>query len=81
MWLGADELQALINEAQTLQQRVAFLLAGRCGLRRSELIQVRSADFVSRPTGHTCAYRWTTTREPPVLDELKNIVDTLTFSG
>ena len=84
VWLGADELQAFINEAQSPQQRVAFLLAGRCGLRRSELVQVRPADFVSGPTGHHVRVwedysKGEKYREPPVPDELKNIVDTLAF--
>ena len=81
MWLGAGELQTLIDEAQTPQQRIAFLLAGRCGLRHSELVQVRPVDFISGPTGHYVRvwedYRkGEKYRKPPVSDELKNIVDT-----
>ena len=84
VWLGADELQALIDEAQSPQQRVAFLLAGRCGLRRSELVRVRPADFVSGPTDHHVRVwedyaKGEKYREPPVPEELKTTVDTLAF--
>lgn len=84
VWLGRDELDRFIQEAQTPEQRVAFLLASRVGLRRNEISQVTSVDFVESQTG-THVRVWqdyakrNKYREPPVPNELANIVDTLSY--
>lgn len=85
VWLGEEELQSLIDEAQSPEQRVAFLLMGRVGLRRNEVVQVRPVDVVDTPTGRHVRiwedYSKTDTyREPPVPDEVGTIVDTLAFT-
>lgn len=82
VWLGESELSALIAEYQTPIQRVAFLLGGRCGLRRSEIVKVRPNDFVSTPTGPVVRIwedyaKRDKYREPPVPDDLKSIVETI----
>lgn len=83
VWLAEDELQDLIAEAQTPEHTIAFLLAGRVGLRRSEIVQVRPVDFVEGPTGqHVRIWedyaKRDKYREPPVPDELVTTVNTWT---
>lgn len=51
VWLTSDEVGDLIDEAQSAEQRIAFTLAGRAGLRRSEIVSVTRADFQHGPTG------------------------------
>lgn len=40
----------MIDEAEDNRQLIAFLLAGRCGLRRYELAQITPTDVVETPT-------------------------------
>ncbi|WP_455448596.1 tyrosine-type recombinase/integrase [Natrinema thermotolerans] len=80
VWLSEDELQAVIDEAEDNRQMIAFLLAGRCGLRRCEIVQVTPADVVETPTG-THLRVWEDVakqehyREPPVPDQLATYID------
>lgn len=46
-----DEMQMLIDEAQGKYQTIAFTLAGRAGLRRSEIVSVTRNDFTYGPKG------------------------------
>lgn len=84
VWLGREELASFVDEASSPEQRVAFLLAGRAGLRRKEITKVTPADFVTSQTG-THVRIWQDYakrehyREPPVPDEVSNIVDTLAY--
>jgi len=83
VWLGEDELQTLLDEAQDTQQTIAFLLAGRCGLRRKEVTQITPADIVDTPTG-THLRVWEDIakrehyREPPVPNKLSTYVEAFT---
>lgn len=84
VWLSQDELNNLIGEAKTPEQKVALMLGGKAGLRRSEIASVTRPDFV---TSHG-SYRvrvWNDYakrdkyREVPVGEDLWNIVDTISF--
>jgi integrase len=51
VWLSSDEIELLIDEAQSAEQRIAFTLGGRAGLRRSEIVSVTPNDFTHGPNG------------------------------
>ena len=84
VWLSDEELKQLIEQAETPHQRLAFLLAGRVGLRRSEIIEVTPQDLVSGPTGEHIRV-WESYakrdkyREPPVPKEVVTIAETLAY--
>lgn len=86
VWLAESEMQSLLDQADGPIQRVAFLLAGRVGLRRDELVQIRPKDFVDGPTG-THVRVWEDYakrdqyREPPVPDELKTTVEAVSYQA
>lgn len=84
VWLSRDELDALIEKATTPHQRLAFLLGGQVGLRRSEIIQITPGDIVEGPTGKHVRVRAEYTkgdsyREPPIPETVEAIADTLAF--
>lgn len=82
VWLEQDELDSLIAEAETPEQKVAMMLAGKCGLRRQEVADTTPADFV-KTHGHHRVRVWEGKgdkyREVPVPAELYNTVDTLAY--
>jgi len=53
VWLSEQEMQRLISnaDADNFNAEVALLLAGRCGLRRQELVDVTPADVVRTDHG------------------------------
>lgn len=51
VWLSSDEMGLLIDQAQNAEQRIAFTLAGRGGLRRDEIVSVTQSDFQHGPEG------------------------------
>lgn len=51
VWLTSDEVDLLIDEAEDATQRIAFTLAVRAGLRRSEITSVTPNDFAYGPRG------------------------------
>jgi len=64
VWLSESEIQRLIpdrvntagtevEEERLREQRAALLLAGRCGLRRQEIVDVTPEDLVTTDTGQT----------------------------
>jgi len=82
VWLSDDELKQLIEQAETPHQRLAFLLAGRVGLRRSEIIKVTPNDLVNGPTGdHIRVWesyaKQDKYREPPIPKEVDTYADAL----
>jgi len=83
VWLTVDELESLIDEAETPQQRVAIMLGGKCGLRREEIVSVTPNDFEHAPDGFVRIWedyaKRSKYREAPVPDELAHIVDTLAY--
>lgn len=78
VWLSDEEVEDLIDEAQSAEQRRAFLLGARCGLRRSEIVSVTVADFLNGPEGFVRVWedyaKRDKYREAPVPDELENVV-------
>lgn len=84
VWLSREELSQLLDVHDDPKKRVAMLLAGRCGLRRSEVVQVAPKDFVSGPTGdHVRIWedyaKREHYREPPVPDEVSTTVTTMAY--
>jgi len=52
VWLSEQEIQRIIaNAKDDPEQRAAFLLMARCGLRRREVVDVTPADLVSTDHG------------------------------
>jgi len=53
VWLSESELSLLIDNVTPnhREQEAAFLLAGRCGLRRQEIVAVTPTDIVTNDTG------------------------------
>lgn len=83
VWLSEAELQAFIEQAENPEQRLAFLLAGRSGLRRDELIQVTPEDFTHAPDGFVRVWeeyaKGGKYRETPVPDKTQTIVETYAY--
>ncbi|WP_227015617.1 hypothetical protein [Haloarcula sp. JP-L23] len=84
VWLSAEEMEQLIDEANGPQQKIPFLLAGQCGLRQSEITQVCPQDLVTGPTGkHVRIWedyaKREHYREPPVPETLFSIVETFAW--
>lgn len=81
VWLRDDELQSVFDQADGTEQEIAFLLGGRVGLRRNEIVQVRPVDLVEGPTG-THLRIWEDYakrekyREPPVPERLATTIRT-----
>ena len=53
VWLSEGELSRLLDNTAPnhREQEAAFLLAGRCGLRRQEIVDVTPTDIVTNDTG------------------------------
>jgi integrase len=86
VWLLDDELSALLDDASDTEQSIAFQLAGRVGLRRSEIVQIRPADLVDGPTGaHIRVWEDVAKRdkyrEPPAPDDLATTIQAYSDVG
>lgn len=81
VWLSVDEMERLIEQMDTPQQRVACMLAGKSGLRRDEVVSVRFKDFDHAPDGFVRIWNDVAKqdhyREAPIPDEVQYIVETL----
>lgn len=51
VWLSQDEVELLLEVADSTQQRIAFALGARCGLRSHEILQVAPNDIVETDAG------------------------------
>ncbi|MFA9415161.1 tyrosine-type recombinase/integrase [Natrinema sp. HArc-T2] len=51
VWLSQDEVTALLEAADGTQQRIAFALGARCGLRSHEVLDVAPDDIVDTDAG------------------------------
>jgi integrase len=80
VWLSQDEVEALLNAAQGTQQRIAFALGARCGLRSHEVLDVTPEDVVETDAG-TMLRVWhgkgDQYRETPVPRELATTIRTV----
>lgn len=83
VWLSNEEIAQFIDEAQNGEQRLAFLLGARSGLRRSELLQVTTNNFHNAPDGFLRIWedysKGEKYREVPVPSETENVVDMLAY--
>jgi len=82
VWLDERETQLLIGEAENTEQRVAFHLMARSGLRRNEMLQIKPRDLAETDTGHHVRVRADYTksshyREPPVSSACVNHIENL----
>lgn len=78
VWLSEQEVGLFLNEADDdPEHRAAFLLAGRCGLRRQEIVDVTPSDIVSNDTGRIVRVwegKGDKYREVPCPSELTDLV-------
>jgi len=78
VWLTAEEIDMLVEEAQDAQQRIGFTLGGKAGLRRSEIVSVNRNDFTHAPDGFVRVWgdyaKRDKYREAPIPDDLEPFV-------
>ncbi|TKX86961.1 site-specific integrase [Halorubrum sp. SS5] len=87
VWLSQsdenDEVAALINEAKSPEQEIAFRLGLQAGLRREEIASVTSNDFTHAPDGFLRVWndyaKRGKYRETPIPKELASSVRTLSY--
>lgn len=77
VWLSQDELDGLLAEPDDTLRGIGLALAGRCGLRRHEVVGVTPRDIVSGPTGTHVRVdgKGGHYREPPVPADLRTQID------
>jgi len=51
VWLSQNEVEQLLEAADNTQQRIAFALGARCGLRSHEVLDVSPEDIVDTDAG------------------------------
>lgn len=83
VWLNQDEVDLFLDEAQSAEQRRAFLLGVRAGLRREEIVSVTVADFLNGPDGFVRVWsdyaKRDKYREAPIPDALEHTVSDLQY--
>jgi len=79
VWLSSEEIDMLIDEAETANQRIAFTLGGRAGLRTSEIVSVTPNDFTHGPKGFVRVWgdyaKRNKYREAPIPDNFQAFVE------
>lgn len=78
VWLDRSEVELLINEAPDTEQKLAFLLGARSGLREKEITEVTPADVVETSAGPRVRVwhsKGDKSRETPAPPELVHRVD------
>ena len=82
VWLTEEEINRLVDVYEDPEKRVALMLAGRAGLRRSEIVSVQKKDFEMAPSGFVRVWgdyaKRDKYREAPIPDELDHVVSALT---
>lgn len=79
VWLSTDEIEQLLDAADGPNRRLAFALAGRCGLRSEEVTMVRPKDVKDSDAGPILIVRegkGDKYRETPIPAALKNTIET-----
>ena len=51
VWLSNQEVEQLISVCSDTEERLAILLGSRCGLRRSEIVDIRPRDVIDTTAG------------------------------
>lgn len=82
VWLSTNEFEKLTRRARDSRRTLAFLLGGRSGLRRSELVDLTYENFTNAEEGFVRVWdgKGAKYREPPVPDEVVYRVDALADS-
>lgn len=79
VWLTVDEIDKLAEEVVTPEQKVAVMLGGRAGLRRSEIVSVTPNDIEHGPDGFVRIWsdysKRDKYREAPIPDRLKYMIE------
>lgn len=81
VWLTESDTERLLDAAETTEQRIAFALAVRCGLRSHEVLQVSPSDAVETDAGamltveHGKGDKYRETPLPPTLRTQIQTVD------
>jgi len=79
VWLTQREIERLIDEAESGEQRRAFQLGARAGLRRAEIVSVTVGDFLHGPDGFVRVWedyaKGDKFREAPIPDGLEQVVN------
>lgn len=81
VWLTDDEVDQLLDAADGPNQRIAFALGARCGLRSEEISLVTPNDVAETDAGPMLVLRANTTkgekyRETPMPPNLKSTIET-----
>jgi integrase len=79
IWLSQTEVQQLIDTADSTEERIAFALGARCGLRSSEIVNAAPEDLADTEAGWMLRV-WetkTTPRETPVPENLATTINTV----
>ena len=87
VWLSQsdenDEVAALIDEAESPEQEIAFRLGAQAGLRREEIASVTTNDFTHAPDGFVRVWndyaKRGKYRETPIPEQLASSVRTLAY--
>ena len=79
VWLSQSEVGQLLDATEGPNERLAYALGARCGLRSEEITQVTPADVVDSDAGPMLLVRsgkYDKYRETPISPELKNTIET-----
>lgn len=79
VWLSTGDVDKLLNAAEDTQQKIAFGLGARCGLRSAEWLDVTPDDVVSTDAGRMLVVRHgkgDKYRETPIPSELASMIET-----
>jgi integrase len=78
VWLSTEEFDTFAGEAHSTKAELAFLLGGRSGLRRSEIVSVTYGDFEHADEGFVRVQESKTGyREAPVPDRVRYSISAL----
>jgi len=88
VWLNQtsknDEVAALIGQAKSPEQEIAFRLGAQAGLRREEIASVTTNDFIHAPDGFLRVWndyaKRAKYRETPIPEQLASSVRTLSYN-
>jgi integrase len=78
VWLSTDEVETLLETAESQHQRMAFALGGKCGLRSQEVVDVVPADLQDTQAGPVLRVvgKDDKFRQAPVPEQLADKIET-----
>lgn len=84
VWLAQTEIEDLIAQTKSREQKLAVLLGARAGLRRSEIVSVTPNDFVHAPDGFLRVWEGYAKREKyretPIPERVTNSVEDVMYN-